>query len=114
MPVNVTCRNKTSISEDLLKVVSKKSEKLKKFFRKAENIEIIFSEEKYRRSCEIIVHADPMFVSASVEEADHGTAFDRALKAVTAQIKTRKASMLDRKKRATKPARRVAELEAAD
>ncbi len=96
MPVEITCRN-IELSSSFQDLITKKARKLGKFFDKVDRIEVIFSAEKHRRHCEIIVHAGPILSTGSAENGNEGNAFDKALKAVERQIKDSKNKMRDRR-----------------
>lgn len=98
MPVEITCR-KVELPEELRELTIKKSRRLKRFFEKVDRIEVIFSAEKFRRQCEIIVHAGPLVCAAKAENGNEGAAFDKALKAAERQIKDSKTKMKSRKGR---------------
>lgn len=102
MPVRITCRDE-KISQELHDLVEKKVSRLKKFFVKVDKIEVIFSSEKHRRKCEINVHAAPFDCTAIMENGEEGSAFDKALHAIEAQIHHHKTKMYDRRKEAVNP-----------
>lgn len=101
MPVQITCR-KTKLDDHLQGLVEKKTRNLKKYFEKVDKIEVVFTAEKYRRVCEINVHAAPFSLVAQAENETEGHAFDKALKSVQRQIRDRKNKMIDRSRRVQK------------
>ncbi len=112
MPVQVTCRN-LELPKGLGEIVEKKSRKLKRFFDKVDRIEVIFTAEKFRRRCEIIVHAGPFNCTAIVENGNEGSAFDKALKSVERQIKDYKTRMIHLKRKHEGTGRLMAREESA-
>lgn len=104
MPVRITCRN-VELPDSSQQLVVKKSQKLKKFFEKVDKIDVVFSAEKHRRQCEIIVHAGPFKCTATAENERELVAFDQCLKAAVRQIKESKTKMIDRKHKTVNPAK---------
>lgn len=104
MAIRITCRG-TKLSDEVHTMVVEKSEKLKKYFQKVERIEVIFTAEKHRRTCEINVHAGPFDRSARVENGNELSAFEKALKAMMRQIKESKVKMIERRQKAINPAK---------
>ena len=98
MPVRITCRH-TELPEELQTQVSEKARKLAKFFEKVGRIDVIFSAEKHRRSCEILIHAAPFDITAKAENGHEMAAFDKALKIAERQIKDAKLRMIERRQK---------------
>lgn len=96
MPVSITCK-KTEISPELHDLILKKVRKLKKYFEKVDRIDVVFQSQKFRRMCEITVHGAPFTLAAKAENGEEGAAFDKALRAMSRQIRDHKERMIDRK-----------------
>lgn len=109
MPVNITAR-KTEIDQGLQDLVIKKTRKLKKYFDKVEKIDVVFSAEKIRRHCEITVHGAPGTYNAQAENGDERAAFEKALKAISRQIRESKEKMIDRKRKSVNYDKAASEL----
>ncbi|CAN5288305.1 hypothetical protein BH09SUM1_BH09SUM1_30690 [soil metagenome] len=104
MPVRITCRG-TSLTDEQHAVVSEKVRNLKKYFVKTDRIEVIFTAEKFRRKCEINVHAGHDDHAAHCENGNEMAAFEKALKAMTRQIKESKNKMIERHHKANNAAK---------
>ncbi len=109
MPVSITTR-KMEISEGLNNLVTEKIRKLKKYFDKVDNIEVVFTQEKLRTKCEITIYGVPFSSHAEAENGDERTAFEKALKSISRQVKDKKNRMVDRKRKSVNPDKAAAEL----
>lgn len=98
MPVKITCRH-TELPEEVQTQVTEKVRKLTKFFEKVGRIDVIFTAEKHRRICDILIHAAPFDIAAKAENGSESVAFDKALKICERQIKDAKLRMIERRQK---------------
>jgi putative sigma-54 modulation protein len=104
MPVRITSRH-SDLSETFQNLVTTKAQKLKKYFDKVDQIDVIFTTEKHRKICEIIVHAGPLSATGKAENGDEAPAFEKALKVCERQIKEQKEKMVHRRKKVVNPSK---------
>lgn len=102
MPVSITLRN-AELSEQNHELVSRKVRNLKRFFEKVDKIDVIFTGEKHRRACEILVSAGPIKAQASAENGTELAAFDKALKSIERQLKDNKMRIIHRRQKTVNP-----------
>lgn len=98
MPVSITNRH-ADLTPAFQDLIVKKARKLKRYFDKVDQIDVVFTAEKHRRFCEITVKAGPLSAVGKAENGDESHAFEKALKACERQIKEKKRRMIDRRQR---------------
>jgi putative sigma-54 modulation protein len=97
MRVTVTGRH-TDIPERLKTHAEEKAEKLERFYDRVQSVEIVFSLEAIKHTCEIIAVADhhTTFVAKELH-ADAFAAFDASIKDLERQLSRHKEKFRNRK-----------------
>lgn len=104
MSVRITARH-VELKPDFQDLIQKKAAKLERFFDRVDRVDIVFSTERNRHSCEITMHAARTDFAAKFENHEPGTAFDGAFRALETQVRNHKAKVAHRKRKAINPAK---------
>jgi putative sigma-54 modulation protein len=98
MSIQITARH-TEIDDFTRERIETKADKLKRFFDRINEINIVLAQEKFLQVVEVVLHCDGVKVKAQEANEELLTALDRVFEKVERQIKRYKKRLIDTRRR---------------
>lgn len=100
MKIQITGRNVT-VPDDVVEYANEKIGKLDKYFHNIMDAQVIFSEQKTKRVCEVTIHASGKIIRAENKGTEYKESIDIVAEKLERQIRRYKEKFQTRKKEQT-------------
>ena len=98
MSVQITSRH-VEVGDDTRHRISSKADKLRRFFDRIKDVDVVIGQEKFHQVVEVVLHCDGVKIKAQEANEELLTALDRVFEKVERQIKKYKQRLIDTRRR---------------